>query len=564
MKIKIPALKQQILALFLVIIFSLGTRAQSPPDAGQTSRELQKQPELMNGPNATKPTKPLDIESAILRKGTTQDVRITVKAIHVTGSSVYPANTLEAIVADLVGREVNIAELEAGIERITAFYRANFFVVARAYLPPQKIDGGVIVVNILEGRIEELRINNQSRVADSIINDYLSYLKNDNALHSKPIDRSLLLLNDMPGVGVARGSLQPGVSVGTSDLIVELTPAAHYSGKVELDNYGNRYTGENRLGAALAINSPYTLGDQVSLRGLISDQNLTYARLAYQLPVGSSGLRAGAAYSDTRYKLGKEFAALEARGTANSGSLFATYPIIRSQVGNLTGTLSFENKNLNDRLAAFNTSTDKNIALINLGLAGNIQDALNAAAVSSFELSLVSGRLNMDATSLDLDNASSKSNGSFTRLTYNISRQQRLTNTYTLTLAVSGQQADKNLNSSEKFSLGGATGVRAYPQGEGVGDQGLLVNLELLHSFKNKIQGLVFYDYGSVEINRNPFTASENTRSLSGIGVGMNASFAGLQLKTHLAWRTAGGVPTSEPAEADRNPRLWVQVGKQF
>ena len=564
MKIKIPAHKQQVLALFLVIIFSFGTRAQSPPDAGQTSRELQKQPELNKPPNATKPTKPLPIESTAPHKQTTQDVRITVKAIHVTGSSVYPANTLEAIVADLVGREVNMAELEAGIERITAFYRANFFVVARAYLPPQQIDGGVIVVKVLEGRLEELRINNQSRVADSLINAYLSRLKNDKALQSKPIDRSLLLLNDMPGVGVARGSLQPGVSVGTSDLIVELTPSAPYSGKVELDNYGNRYTGENRLGAALAINSPYTLGDQISLRALISEQNLTYGRLAYQLPVGSSGLRAGAAYSDTRYKLGKEFAALEARGTANSGSLFATYPIIRSQVGNLTGTLSVENKNLNDRMAAFNTATDKNIALVNLGLAGNIQDTLNAAAVSSFELSLVSGRLSMDATSLDLDNASTKSNGPFTRLAYNISRQQRLTNTYTLALAVSGQLAGKNLNSSEKFSLGGVSGVRAYPQGEGVGDQGLLVNLELLHAFKNNIQGLVFYDYGSVEINRNPFTVSENTRSLSGFGVGMNVSFAGLQLKTHLAWRTAGGAPTSEPVLADRNPRLWVQVGKQF
>ena len=558
-----PGHKSTALTLCLIVLFSLGARAQSPPDGGQTSRELQKQPEL-NNPPATNPTKPLHIESAVAPNRTLHDVRSAVKAIHITGSSVYTAETLEALVADLVGREVNLAELEAGADRITAFYRANFYVVGRAYLPPQKINDGVIVINILEGRLEDLRINNQSRVADSLINTYLSNLKNNQALHSKPIDRSLLLLNDMPGVGVARGSLQPGSSVGTSDLIVDLTASALYAGKVELDNYGNRYTGENRLGAALAINSPYTMGDQFSLRALISDQSLTYARLAYQLPVGSSGLRAGAALSDTRYKLGKEFAALDASGAANSGSLFATYPFIRSQVGNLTGTLSFENKNLNDRMAAFNTSTEKNVALINLGLAGNLQDALNAAAVSSFEVSLIAGRLSMDATSQDIDNASTKSNGGFTHLTYNISRQQRLTDTYALSLAVSGQRADKNLSSSEKFSLGGASGVRAYPQGEGNGDQGYLANLELLHSFKNNIQGLLFYDTGSVEINRNPITTSENTRSLSGLGVGMNASFAGVQLKTHLAWRTGGGVPTSEPLAADHNPRLWVQIGKQF
>lgn len=559
-----PGYKKQVLTLIFVLLSNFGAQGQLPPDAGQTSRELQKLPDQNNQPNATKLTKPLHIDSAAAPSRTKHDIRFNVKAIHVTGSSVYTAETLEAIVADLVGRELNLAELEAGTDRITAFYRANFYVVGRAYLPPQKINDGVVVINVLEGRIEDLRINNQSRATDSLINGYLSSLKNGKALQSKPIDRALLLLNDMPGVGVARGSLQPGASVGTSDLIVELTPSALYAGKIELDNYGNRYTGENRLGAALAINSPYRLGDQISLRALISDQNLTYARLAYQLPVGHSGLRAGAAISDTRYKLGKEFAALDASGTANSGSLFATYPFIRSQVGNLTGTLSFENKNLNDRMAVFNTLTDKNIALINFGLAGNLQDALNAAAVSSFELSLISGRLSMDATSLDLDNASTKSNGTFTRLTYNISRQQRLTDNYTLSLAISGQQADKNLNSSEKFSLGGVSGVRAYPQGEGVGDQGFLANLELLHSFKNNLQGLLFYDAGSVEINRNPFATSENTRSLSGLGVGMNASIAGVQLKTHLAWRTGGGVPTSEPITADHNPRLWMQIGKQF
>jgi len=448
------------------------------------------------------------------------NVRFAVKAIHVTGSSIYTAAVLEAMVAGLIGSERTLAELEAGAERITDYYRANYYVVARAYLPAQDIKDGVVVINVLEGRVGEQRVDNQSRISDARVNGYLSGIKSGEVLQSKPVDRALLLLNDTPGVGVARAYLQPGASVGTSDLIVELKPSAPYSGSVELDNYGNRYTGENRLGGKLAINSPFKLGDQFSLRALTSGQNLAYARFAYQLPVGDSGLRLGAAYSNTRYKLGKEFVALQAHGTASSGSLFAVYPFIRSQVGNLTGTLTWEDKKLNDRTDAPITSTDKHVQLTNLGLAGNIQDALGGAAVNSFDLSLVSGRLSMDAASLVVDTATAKSNGMFTRLAYNINRQQRITDSDTLSLALSGQRANKNLNSSEQFSLGGANGVRAYPLGEGVGDQGWLANVELLHGFKNSLQCSMFYDAGAVDINRTQYTTGANTTTHRGCGCG--------------------------------------------
>lgn len=550
------------LALALALLSGLAAQAAPiAPDAGQTSRELQKQPRVL----APKTTEPLHIKGGTATKGAADNnVRFAVKAIHVTGSSAFKADVLEAMVADLIGSVHTLAELEAGAERITAWYRANYYVVARAYLPAQDIKEGVVVINVLEGRIGEQRVDNQSRVSDARAKGYLSGIKSGEVLQSKPVDRAILLLNDTPGVGSARASLQPGVSVGTADLLVELKPSALYNGSVELDNYGNRYTGENRLSGKLAINSPFKLGDQISLRAITTGQNLNYARFAYQLPVGDSGLRLGAAYSNTRYKLGKEFVALKANGTAISSSVYAVYPFIRSQVSNLSGTLTWEDKKLNDRTDVPITSADKHVQLTNFGLAGNIQDTLNRAAVSSFDLSLVSGRLSMDATSLAADAATVKSNGRFTRLSYSINRQQRVTDSDTLSLALSGQRANKNLNSSEQFSLGGANGVRAYPQGEGIGDQGWLTNLELIHSFNKSLQGSLFYDAGSVEISRVQYAAGVNTRHVAGGGVGASATLAGVQIKAYLAWRTSGGQPTSEPVKVKRNPRLWLQAVKQF
>lgn len=552
---------QRLSVITLALLTSLSAHAAPvPPDAGQTSRELQKQPEL-KAPKAVTPLRPEG--EAAPKVSANKDVHIAVKAIHVTGNSIYPASELQALVANLIGGEHTLAELDAGAARITAYYRERGYVVARAYLPEQEIKDGVVVIKVLEGIIGQQRVNNKALLTDDRANGYLGG-KSGDVLQSKPVDRTLLLLADTPGVGGARAILQPGASVGTSDLLIELIPSAPYTANIELDNYGNRYTGEYRLGAALALNSPLKIGDQLSLRALTSDQNLTYARIAYQFPVGGDGWRVGAAYSDLRYRLGKEFTGLKAHGTAINSSLFAVYPFIRSLTSNLSGALTWEHKKLNDRTDAPVTTSNKRVQLANFGLAGSHQDALGGAGITAFDLSFVTGKLSMDAVSLAADTASAQSNGSFTRLAYSVSRLQRLSDTNMLSVVLSGQQASKNLNSSEKFILGGANAVRAYPQGEGNGDEGWVANLELRHNFAQSVQGVLFYDAGSVDINRNPFAAGANTRNISGAGIGANAHFAGVQIKTYLAWRTSGGQPTSEPATLDRNPRLWVQVGTQF
>jgi hemolysin activation/secretion protein len=546
--------------LALAVFASLSAQA-APPDAGQTSRELELQPGLI----LPKAAEPLHIKGEGAPASAADNARrISVKALHITGNSVISTSELEALVADLSTGERSFAELNTGASRITALYRERGYAVARAYLPAQDIQDGIVEIRILEGKLDQRRIDNQSRLSDDRANGYLGTVQSGEVLQAKEVDRALLLLNDTPGVGGARASLQPGASVGTSDLVVELAPGVPLTANVELDNYGNRYTGENRLGAALAFNSPLHLGDQFTVRALTSDADLTYARLAYQVPVGSSGLKLGAAYSDTHYGLGKEFKTLQAHGSANSSSLYASYPFIRSQFSNITGTLSWEDKRLKDLTDTPITNSSKQVQLVNVGLVGNHQDALGGGGVTSADLAFITGQLSMDATSLATDATTADSNGQFARFTYTLNRLQRVTDSNTLSVALSGQRASKNLNSSEKFALGGAYGVRAYPQGEGIGDEGWLAKVELRHQFMPNLQGLVFYDAGSVDINRNPFAAGSNTRNLSGAGFGANANLLGMQISASIAWRIEGGQPTSEPATQDSNPRFWVQVSKQF
>ncbi|WP_158590371.1 ShlB/FhaC/HecB family hemolysin secretion/activation protein [Noviherbaspirillum cavernae] len=552
------------LAFFAVTLTLYGASAASraqtvpplPPDAGQVLRDLQQAPPV--APPQSAPLQRIE-ESA---EASQNLAKVFIQSIAITGNQEVSTAELQPLIAGLVGSERTFSQLSAAARRITAYYRSKGFAVARAYLPAQDITDGKVTIAVIEGRIASHRVNNQSLLSDERAHAYLDRIKDGDVIKSEQIDRGLLLLQDTPGVSISRATLQPGASPGTSELLIDIQPAAPYNGNIVLDNYGSRYTGEYRLAGTFNLASPLRIGDQLGFSALTSGDELQFGRIAYQLPVGSNGLRLGAAYFDIRYKLGKEFADLHAHGTASSGTIYAAYPFIRSQLKNLNGTISFEDKRLNDYVDATSTATAKKVQTTSLGLSGNLQDALAGGGINSFDLSLALGNLKIQSpTALAIDAASAQTDGRYSKLIWSASRLQRFTNATFLSMSIIGQQASKNLDSSEKFSLGGPTAVRAYPIAEAPGDEGYLATLELRHNLMPRVQGVLFYDFGSVTINKTPFgAAAANSRTLSGAGLGLNASLDRVQLKASLAWRTSADLPTSIPVSAARSPVFWLQA----
>lgn len=549
------------IALALWALSATVSAQTAPPTAGQVLRDVQPAP-VLQVPQAA----PLQRPDNTPAPASTDEAKVFVRAIVITGNQVLTTAELQALVANLTGTEQTLSALNVAARRITAYYRERGFAVARAYLPAQDITSGAVAIDIVEGRISSQRLNNQSRLSSERAQAYLSQVKVGEVIQSAQIDRGLLLLQDTPGVGASRATLLPGASVGTSELLVELDATPAYAATATLDNYGSRYTGAYRFGGSFNLASPLKIGDQLSFTGLTSGADLSFGRLAYQLPLGSNGLRAGLAYLDTRYQLGSDFSALAAHGAANSASVFAAFPFVRSQLVNLSGTATVERKHLNDRVDSTSTVTDKTVNVASLGLAGNRQDAWGGGGINNFELNLALGSLSINTpSSLAIDALSAQSNGQYGRLAYSASRLQRLSEATALSVSLTGQQASKNLDSSEKFSLGGASGVRAYPQGEASGDEGHRVTLELQQSLAARLQATLFYDLGQVTINKTPYGApATNMRSLAGVGVGLNASFSTVQLRSSLAWRTSGGAPVSVPASAAQSPTLWMMASVGF
>lgn len=171
------------------------------------------------------------------------------------------------------------------------------------------------------------------------------------------------------------------------------------------------------------------------------------------------------------------------------------------------------------------------------------------------------GELHLDSGLRAADRLSAKSAGRFDKLNLDVARLQLLPAGFSLYGRFSGQLANDNLDSSEDFGLGGPTGVRAYPSGEGYGDEGWLSQLELRYAM-GAFSPFVFHDSGRVSVAHDTWQAGDNHRSLSGAGAGLRFSQGPWQAEATVAWRTAGGKPESD--SRDRVPTSWLSAQYQF
>jgi len=557
MKIRMKILPLALLAL------GHGAFAQQPPGAGSQLRQL---PPPVETPRA--PPQVLIEESTAAIDPGTEGARVLVNELRITGANAFPATELLAASGFVPGTESTLSQLQAMAARITAHYRERGYFVANAYLPAQDISTHVVTIAVSEGRFGEVIVRNTSTLSDGLVTQVMAGPDAGEPILIEPLESRLLRLSDIPGVNI-RSTLAPGTAPGSSDLIIDVEPGRGFSGFVDADNAGNPYTGEHRVGGQLNFNNLAGRGDVASLRLLTSGSGLQYGRASYQTLLGRA--TAGVAYSWLGYELGQQFRPLGANGTAKVASLYGTLPLIRSRDTNLHAGLTFEHKQFDDRLDLFPAANRRADAdVLSLSLYGDHSDDLFSGGTSRFYLNLSAGRLDiLSPMPRAIDAATSRTNGDYARLWFHLGRAQRITDTLSVGASVTGQLASKNLDPSEKLVLGGMDGVRAYPQGEGVGDEGVIANVEarlLMARASDRIPGqlhlLGFVDAGRITINKDPWYPGDNERSLSGAGVGLSWSEPGnWSVRTYYAWKLGSEPAISAP---DESGRFWIQVVKYF
>ncbi|MCE4557958.1 ShlB/FhaC/HecB family hemolysin secretion/activation protein [Roseateles cellulosilyticus] len=524
--------------------------AQTPPDAGslqqQIERERQQQMPRRIAPD--KPALPAAIKPAA-------GVTVTVKEYRFIGNTLLSNEQLAVAVAPYVNRPVDFVQLNAAAAAVADLYRAAGWVV-RAYLPQQDIQKGVVTIQIVEAVFGKLHLEGtlpQRISAGRIEGIFTAQQASGAPLNAVALDRALLIADDLPGVSVV-GSLVAGASERETDLVLKASDEAFVVGEAAIDNTGSRSTGIDRLSVNIGLNSPLGLGD-LATANLIHSTGSDYVRLDFSLPLGSDGWRWGLNASQLHYRLvASEFSGLHGKGSSDTVGLEGSYPILRSRLANLFLNLTQDQKRFDNQSSGAIT-TRYTTDTTSIALNGNLFDNWGGGGANFSSLNWIAGRRKTDIGTTDQN---------FSKLKFSLSRQQVISNALSFYAALNGQTSGDRLDSSEKFYLGGANGVRAYPSSEGGGDSGVQTSLELRWRLPEGLILTGFHDYGRLHSSE---AALRYSLQGYGLAIGWQAP-AGINLKASWA-RRIGKNPNPTAAGNDQDgsldvDRLWLSASLTF
>lgn len=562
----------------VLMISSWPAFAATVPDAGSLLREQQQQaPRLPD-------SLPKPDESAVERPPLTDSgVKVVVQGFRFVGiEGMATEAELQELLKDAVGKEQGLTDLQRLAGLVTDYLRGKGFFLARAYLPKQDVTAGIIEIVVLGGRVDggaTIRAKEPRRIRDSVLRGMVdSSVKSGEALHESRLERSLTLLNDLPGI-TARGTLERGATSGSTKVLLDVAEGPLLGGGISGDNFGNRYTGVWRGTGSASVNDPFGIGDQLSL-SLTGAEGLFQGRAAYNTQLHSSGLKGGVSYTSLYYKLGKELEILDSNGRADTIGANLSYPILRSRTFSLWSNLSYEFRMMDDY--ANNALTrDRDIHSGAFDLSASGYDNFGGGGLTSLRLAITGGDLKLgEQSDAQADTATAQTAGGYFKFGYTVARLQRLIGDLSLFASASGQLVGSNLDSSEKFILGGPTGVRSYPVGEASGDEGHSFTTELRYDVPIKtalgsLQLVGFLDAGNITLHKTEWTNSVTTATgknnywLSGGGLGVNLSKAGLYTLRASWARTIGDNPGRSTAgnNADNyneDNRFWLQASVWF
>ena len=507
------------------------------------------------------------------------DQKILVKKFQFIGELDFvPIETLQDLIKEFNGKELNFGEIQSVVNVINRYFQNQGLLVARAYLPKQEVKDNIISIALYKGKLDAdqpYRVLSQGlKLKEDKIFGYLDKALERGLTYSS-LERAILNINDNPNIST-KASLEPGDQTGETRIVLDIVEGKFITQNVSVNNHGSRYTGKNRATVSTSFNNPRSIGDRIDLNLSKSEDDFESIELKYNFPIGEDGWRVETSYSYFDYKIGKELASSNILGDSENYKFNARYPFYRTALESLFIDLNYEEKYLYSETAGSATS-NKELKNYALGFEWNKVDYFYGGGFTQIKPTITFGDLDLSkvASSLNSDNTGARTNGSFEKTTVDIARIQKIKDNLNLHLFATTQFASKNLDSSEKLSLGGPAGVRAYPVGEATGDEGYRYSIDAKYDiikpkYFDKLTAIAFYDFGMVTqyTDLKNLSVSNNTYSLEGYGIGFEAMKGeNISLKATFAKAIGGNPGASNGKNTDGladDEQLFISLNIKF
>lgn len=537
-------------------------------DAGQILRDVER-----NIPKAPPPTPavpnlaPALPDDDFLKDG--QTVRVTGFRIE---ASLIAEKELQAELASYVGRDCTLGDLKEAAGRITRYY-AKRNLLARAVLPRQTLEGGIVTIQVLEARMGRVKIDPTSKTRlDPALAEAFIHAQNPQGDPVRPGDiaTGVSNLGIIPGMQ-ALGVLDAGEEEGTTDVILKMQEAPLLTGTLVVDNNSAREIGRVRGLVIGTLTDATGRGEQASLIGQATKSS-RYGQFVAGAPLLDGEMWLEGSGAALTYDIPRSVNSAEPAGDAQTVGLTARFLALQTSGEPVNLSVGVEHKWTSDKVAGLTTATNR-LAALTFAARRVMRDGWQGGGAFVLDAAVKLGNVDLSRNNTNklLDRATADTQGNYAKLTLSAARRQALWQGGDLQITLSGQLASKNLNSAEQFSLGGMNGTRGYPVNAGSGDQGAMLSVELGHMLLDNLRVATFWDGGLIQQHKERWTGWEgvgsphNTYFQHDVGASVQwLPLDNVQLKTTLAKRVgpdAGrGLDLKVANERRAEMRAWLQL----
>lgn len=454
-----------------------------------------------------------------------------VQKINVIGSTILSPEQIQAVVQRFEGKTLTFEQLREAADAITQLYLNQGYITSRAILASQAITSGVVEIRVVEGSLEDIKIEGTRRVNANYVRSRIR-LGAKTPLNTAQLEDQLRLLRTDPLFSNVEASLRAGTGIGQSLLIVRVTEANPFEGSVGVDNYSPPSVGSERLGLNLLYRNVTGNGDAFGGSFYRTAQGgADSLDLSYRLPVNAMNGALQLRTSLTRNNVVESaFRSLGFQGDSELYEISFQQPLIRSPRQEFALSLGFTYQdskstyNLIDFFGPPSPGADAEgrtrTSVIKFG-----QDYLRRDARGAWSLrSLFSiGTGLFDATT----NEPPLPDGKFFSWLGQVQRVQILGNNNFLIAGVDVQLTPNRLLPSQQFVIGGGQSLRGYRQNIRAADNGVRFSIEDRIALERNEAGnpifqlAPFFDAGVVWNNDSRNYPLPPEQFLAGVGLGI-------------------------------------------
>ena len=404
---------------------------------------------------------------------------VQVREIQLQGADIIAPGVRDSLLSRYLNRAVSAEDLLQLAQQLTVHLVEQGYVNSGVVLPDQKVENGVVVLQVIGGRVESIDVRGNRSLSDRYIAERLQ--EDQTVFNVNDTVRRLRQLERNPRIRKLNAELKPSVDRGSALLNVDVEEARMYGLSAGVDNYISP-----NVGAVEAVLDAYHLnvigfGDTLTA-GVRYAEGYSSVSATYAMPINSSDGTLALSYDTSTSEIVTEpFAQLDIEGESNGYGFLIRQPIFNSEFTDFALGAGLRVEGVKSYLLgepfAFSTADAdgaSNVTMIQLTqewVRRGDSRVLALRSTFNFGVDL------LDATvGEDIDSAG---DGEFIEWLLQGEWLQKLQwRNSVVGLRGMLHLADDTLPGARKYALGGANSVRGYRENLFTRDSGWMTSLE--------------------------------------------------------------------------------------